>query len=171
MSEQAWEDFKAGIVSGAVYQKRVNEYFEFCVEEGKNRDDMASLLFYLTELHKDGDFAAKTLWTINSMICAWFVNVHNKNPVKDLLTIKASIKRWEKAEETKKATAFTAENISTFLKDAPNDHVYLPIKIATILGIYGFQRRAEMKNMIFENIKFNSDGILVEFDRVKTKDN
>ena len=113
---------------------------------------------YLIYLHAEDAYSAATLWSINSMLGAWFIQVHNiNNPIATLLTLKPLLKRWQTQEEQKKAHEFTRDDINRFLRDAPTTVVTLVQKLVIAIGIYGFQRRTEVTNLLFENFKFQPD--------------
>ena len=53
------------------------------------------------------------------------------------------LKKQSSGYRSKKSKILTGENVSTFLNEAP-DKVYLPIKVATIMGMAGGCRTVEL---------------------------
>eukprot|EP01038_Epipyxis_sp_PR26KG_P015728 gene15728-21291_t len=153
MENDRWTAYKNGIATGDKYQKRLDDYFEFCEDEELPSADVHTVEKYLIYLHAEDAYSAATLWSINSMLAP---------PQK--------IKRWQTQEEQKKTHEFTRDDINRFLRDAPTTEVTLvQKKLVIAIGIYGFQRRTEVTNLLFENFKFQPDCILVEFFRAKAK--
>lgn len=55
------------------------------------------------------------------------------------MTIYRLLAKWESEDNVKQAKVFTNDEIATFLNDAPNDHAYVPMKVALIFGIISFR--------------------------------
>ena len=86
MSEAKWDNYLRDIKSKATYIQRVDDYLTFCTEGPLDSVNPASLELYLESIHEE--YGGSTLWNINSMICAWFINRHNISPMKVPLTLK-----------------------------------------------------------------------------------
>jgi hypothetical protein len=69
-SLQRWEIYLSSLAktSRAAYAARVKEYMEWCGENSFDPYDANNVLKYLTHLHDEDIFCAKTLWSISSMI-------------------------------------------------------------------------------------------------------
>ena len=167
MSQQEWDNYVRDIASGKVYLARVTNYLEFCEESEIEDKAVGSLHSYLDMLHKDGLYCGTTLFSINSMICAWFIHRHNISPCKESLTLVPKLKRWLKEHEAVKAETFTLTEIQRFWADAPNNYVWLLKKAVCALAINGCMRRTEITALKLEELVFNADCILVRVYRAK----
>jgi hypothetical protein len=167
MSEQEWTNYVRDIASGAVYNKRVKHYHEYCEESTLENNLLGSLHSYLDFLHEEGLHCGSTMFGINSMICAWFIHRHNISPCKQSLTLVPKLKRWLKEHETVKAETFTLAEMQKFWTEAPDDHNWLLKKAILALGVNGCLRRTEIKTLKFENIVFDATCTLVTIYRAK----
>jgi hypothetical protein len=73
MSESAWSTFLSSISSAAVYKRAVEGYVSYCDLNELDSGDAKNIIIYITYLREEQDMAGKTLWSINSMICSYFV--------------------------------------------------------------------------------------------------
>jgi site-specific recombinase XerD len=156
-SQRRWDIFVEGLEanSRAVYNRRTKDYIYWCVDDGLNtRDptDAVSVLDYLNHLHESGSFCAKTLWTISSIISSWYETHHNHKVHEDLPLIRTKLKQWEKEDAVKKAKTFDKDEILHYLRDAPNDDIHHPQKVALIIAISGLERKSEVTMTSYENL-------------------
>ena len=66
----------------------------------------------------------------------------------------------------RRAKVFKTEEIAKFIKEAP-DNVYLLIEIATIFELTGVCRRADLTNIILDDIKNRGNYIIVKIKNSK----
>jgi len=157
-------------VSRNVYLKRVTEYKEYCAERELETNAITSLDHFLEYLHSEEvDLAASTLWTVASMCGTWFESVHGIKIYAACPLLKKKLKNWSKDEAQTKSAIFTKAEVSQFLTQAPNDDHTLWQKVAMILAINGFTRKAELLSIEFESLKFSADGtaLMVTVNRLK----
>jgi integrase len=167
---EALESF-FGTLAGAsreLYERSILEYFSFCAEEGLDRDIPASLLPFAELLREE--FVASTIWSKVSHVGAYFKVMHNVKSIHDCLPmLKSYLKQWTKEDDVKKSQVFTGEQLAYFWKNAPDDVEWLPIKVASALGIFGFERRSEIIETETSDLSFNPDGVLVKGLRRKKR--
>jgi hypothetical protein len=116
----------------------------WCKEMNFTAIDAESILKYITEMHENRTYSAKTLWTINSMIGTYYECFKHVRPHVELPLIAKVLKSWQKREPSKKSEIFEKEAIYKVLKDAPNDAFWLPRKVFLILAICGLLRKNEL---------------------------
>lgn len=170
-AQQRWEHFLETVkeTSRPVYQKRVEEYHNWCSEFDHRAFEAESLLTYMKHLHDEGIFMTSTLWSLVSIIGTYMECYNGKKPAAELPLIHQLLKNWQKTEDTKKAETFSKEEVFKFLNEAPDDDNYLVKKVVMIIAINCCQRKCEIAAMNFEDLKFNPDCILVEMYRAKDR--
>jgi site-specific recombinase XerD len=151
-SQERWEVFQSSLkdASRQVYLKRVEDYVEWCGSAHEEPIDpfyADNVRKYLVTLKETEDYAAKTLWTIYSMISSYYECHHNHKIHVDLPMIQTLLKNWEKEDEVKKAKSFTKEEIFSYLENAPSDDNHHVRKVAAIIAISGLLRRAELTEL------------------------
>lgn len=148
-SEVRWNIYLEGLSESSknAYVKRVGDYIVWCnIDENHIKDpvDAQTVYQYLVHLHSTENFCASTLWTLYSMISAYYEAHHNRKTHVDLPIIQTLLKQWEKEDRTRKAKAFSKEEIYRYLTGAPNDDFHHPRKVATVLAIHGLLRKVEL---------------------------
>lgn len=148
--ERRWSMYLEGLAEGsrAAYTRRIEEYRSFCDGErdGKVRDpkDGETVLQYVCMLHDADLYAAKSLWTIYSMVSSYYEAFHNRKAHCDVPMIVTKLKQWEKTEEVKKAASFEKRELDHYIADAPNDDTHHIRKVAMIIAIHGLLRKVEL---------------------------
>jgi len=161
--EPSFEDYLRTLsdTSAVVYKRRVRDYKSVCMDSDEQFDCAlpSTLNTYITFLKDEEDFAASTIWSINSAISAWFLSVHGIKVLEVVPILGRKLKQWSKTEEIKKAQTFSMEDINKLLEDAPNDSVWLQKKVAFVVGIYGFLRLGELDSVNFSDFAFKEHAI------------
>lgn len=127
-------------------EKYTVSYNMFMDWRSKNKTDSFSenvLLTYFDEMSKK--FKPTTLWSQYSMIKT-MLNVKNNVDIGNYGKLKLFLKRRSDGYKPKKSKVFTSEEITKFLKEAP-DNEYLLSKVILIMGILGACRRDEIYKM------------------------
>jgi hypothetical protein len=81
--------------------------------------------------------------------------------------LKDKLKQWEKKDTVKQSKVLTGEQIEKYWREAPDDHEHLPIKVGSMIAIYGFERRCELSKTEALDLKFNADALLCTTERTK----
>ncbi|XP_073963713.1 uncharacterized protein [Choristoneura fumiferana] len=100
-----------------------------------------------------------TLWAVYSMLKATLSAKKNIHIAK-YSNLTAFIKQQSRGYISQKSRVFTASEVETFLKEAP-DHIYLAMKVALIFGINGSCQIIEMINIRVADIQKHSDQMLI----------
>lgn len=80
----------------------------------------------------------------------------------------AFLKRQNDKYEPKKSKVLTMENVTKFLKEAPDD-TFLLMKVVLIFGLNGACRRAELCSLTSEDIEDSGTMLIVTLHDTKTK--
>lgn len=133
-----------------------DEYKKFCewlkeenIEVSQVVDDV--LLVYLSE--KSNNFKPSTLWSRFSMIKKC-LQVKENIDVSSFPKTMAFLKKQSTGYVPKKASVFTADQISKFMVTAP-DNTWLLDKVILILGIFGACRRDDLVHLSINDVKDN----------------
>ncbi|XP_073966826.1 uncharacterized protein isoform X2 [Choristoneura fumiferana] len=123
------------------------------------------LLAYFGELSKT--LKPSTLWGIYSMLKATLSSKNNVN-INSYKRLTSLLKRFSMGYKSKKSKVLTAENVDTFLMEAP-DLIYLAAKVVLIFGVNGACRAAELLNIKMGNIEYHNNMILINLPKTKSK--
>ncbi|XP_073964277.1 uncharacterized protein [Choristoneura fumiferana] len=136
-----------------IYLKAYESFMEWWTSVGAKNFSEPVLLAYFKEQAKKKQ--ASTLWVTYSMLRATLSANHNVliNGYPKLLMF---LKSQAKGHKSKKSNVFTAENVETFLEEAP-DEIYLVIKVGLVFGICGACRAAELIRIRPEDVQKHSD--------------
>ena len=64
----------------------------------------------------------------------------------------------EKNDRTKQAATFTGDQLVVYWRDAPDDQKHLPVKSASILAVFGLERKCECHDTKASNVELLSNG-------------
>lgn len=166
------------------YMDAYNKFIKWRTEQNTDSLDEEVFLAYFGEASKK--YAPSSLWATYSMLKSTIVCSHNVN-ISNYPRLLALLKRMNNGFESKRAETFSAEEIKSFLLNAP-DIEYLAIKVnfvrlcayfsrktltsfqaVTVLGICGACRGEELTNLMIENVIDNGTEIVVRIPDMKTK--
>lgn len=148
--------------SSLAYRKTLLNFEAYLAETGgvENEFNISSVTSWIRFLRLDSDLAASTLWSICSKLGPWFEAHGHPKPCENPL-LKKILKKYGTEDDVKKSRTLSSEDLDVFLKTAPNDDEYLPIKALLIAGhiyiiikinsssyIYGIFRRLWIKPQI-----------------------
>lgn len=148
------------------YEKAYNDFRSWCksknVADGYISENV--LVSYLE--HLSGRYSPSTLWSIFSMLKATLLRYDGKD-VRSYERVQLLLKRKSAHYKTKKSEVFSKENITEFLRRADDD-VFLDIKVAVLLGIFGACRKGELTSMKTKDITDYGDHLFVRIPVTKT---
>lgn len=111
--------------SSNVYLIRYNKFMKWRKDNGKQNFSEALFLEYFKHLNKN--YQASTLWTFYSIIRTMVLAKHNLD-IRGYLSLASYLKKVNKGYVAKKAKRLSAEQVYTFLQNAPNQQ-YLATKV------------------------------------------
>jgi integrase len=123
------------------------------------------LLTFLTE--QSATKAATTLWTMFSLIRKYMLlecsyDLGTSPRITDFL------KTLSRRHKKKKAPSFTRENLYQYLRTAPSEGRQLVCKLVLLTGFFAGLRSCELVALMWEDIVFANEGILVNIKFSKT---
>ena len=150
------------------YEKHLEIYQEWCSATGRTELLAESAYHFACDLHEKDIYCANTLWSVMSKIGLWFTCNGFQSPLTEFALLKKSLTSWKAKEATKKAKPFTLEELSAFIRDAPDDDNYLVMKVVFIIAVNGFLRKDELVSLLRENVVFKREYVSVKVFRKKT---
>lgn len=108
------------------YKKVYENFKTWQINKKTNSFSESVMLTYFDELSKK--YKSSTLWGIYSMLKATLNTEHNIN-IKNYTKLLTLLKRLSEGFQSKKSKVLTAENVESFLRDAP-DEVFLATKVS-----------------------------------------
>ncbi|KAJ6643351.1 hypothetical protein Bhyg_08311 [Pseudolycoriella hygida] len=146
------------------YEKTYANLKEWCVNKKiEVVDERALLVYFSIEL---AEYMPSTTISIYSMLKAT-LNFKDNVDISKFNKLKAALKLKGRGYNSKKSRVLTIGEIYRFLREAP-DNIYLAVKAALIVGVYGACRRKELCEMTIDNIKYIERGIQIDVPKVKT---
>ncbi|CAB3231274.1 unnamed protein product [Arctia plantaginis] len=88
--------------------------------------------------------------------------------IKNYSKLSSFLKRQFAGHKSKKSKVFTAQDVKTFINEAPDD-IYLAVKVVLILGITGACRGIEFTTITIENIEQQGQLLVIKLPNTKTK--
>lgn len=143
-------------ISKERYEKQYQHFENWRKEQGVTSLKEDVFLAYFLEL--SSKLKPNTLWSRYSMIKS-VLKLRENVDLSRYFKLTAYLKKKNVGLLPKKALVFTKEHISTFMQ-AP-DEMYLLIKVATIFGLAGACRRAELKDITIDNIQEKDTLVIV----------
>lgn len=140
------------------YEKQYAHFLSWCNEKGVKSFKEEVFLAYFADLSKV--LKANTLWSRYSMIKS-IVKIRQNIDISKFYKVTTFLKKKNIGCRPQKAEVFTKEDISKFMVTAP-DETYLMIKVATIFGLAGACRRAELTQITVDNIEDKGNLIMVK---------
>jgi site-specific recombinase XerD len=115
------------------YEKAIENYEDWCLEEEKNANEVISLLDYIVELREEDIYTANSLKGIVSKVSCWFKYNHNLNAYEKCPLLMDYINKWLKEDTTKQSLVFNGDDLAKFLNDENlPDETWLTIKVIVI---------------------------------------
>lgn len=150
--------------SKEMYNKWYQNFIDWINKNNINKINENIMLLYFDELSKL--YAPNSLWTIHSCIKKKLILEKNID-IKNYGKIIALLKSKNSIYKAKKAKVFTREDIDNYLRNA-DDKLCIREKLILIIAISGGMRCDELKNLKFEDIKINDDGLKIIINKSKT---
>jgi len=122
-------------------------------------------LAFLTEESKSK--AASTLWTIYSLVKKYLLHECTFD-IGSAPRISEFLKTLSRYHKKKKAPAFSRDDLFRFLRETPSTGRELVEKLVVLTGFYGGLRSCELVALIWSDIVFSAEGVLVNISRSKT---
>lgn len=120
--------------SKETYMKTYDAFNTWKTAKGAKSVSESVLLVYFQ--HLSSTKKPSSLWCIYSMLKSTISIKHNVE-IKNYTKLLSFLKRKSEGHRAKKSKVFTAQNIETFLNEAP-DHNFLAVKVSTYLCTYLF---------------------------------
>lgn len=96
------------------------------------------------------------------------IQINENTDISQYKKLIAFLKRQNDSYEAKKSKVLTMENVTQFLKEAPDD-TFLLIKVVLMFGLNGACRRAELCSLTVEDIEDTGTMLVVTLHDTKTK--
>lgn len=135
--------------SAKKYSDWASSFDEFRNTAEQSEVPLAQCVLNFFESCHEGGYSTSSLWSASSALKSFLLIKHSFKLDDQAPLLKRLFKNWETDEEVEQSAVFTPEQVEKFLKDAPNDSVYLPIKFAMIISIYGSLRIQELTDFTF----------------------
>lgn len=169
-----WEQYLNNAVSDSSrsrYEQVVRDFQRHMNEQRKEESDLEALAAYLEQIHnREGGYAATTMRSIICILATYFVHVYGILLSKAKPIIYSMLRGWKKQHKVVKSKVLSVEETDRFLYYAPNDSVYLPMKVGAIMSYYGLLRKSELIAIEFEDIQFDGMNCVVKTTRLKQSD-
>ena len=118
-------------ISKERYLKTYNEFMKWRTEKRVKSLSETVFLTYFSELSKK--LQPSSLWCIYSMLKATMSTKHDIN-IKNFSKLSSFLKRQSAGHKSKKSKVFTAQDVKTFINEAPDD-IYLAMKVRKITNL------------------------------------
>ena len=139
------------------YEKQYEHFVSWCEAKKVKAPKEEVLLAYFLEMSKL--WKPNTLWSRYSMLKS-VLKVKKDLDISKYYKVTAYIKRQNVGFRAKKAKVFTQEDITKFMKEAP-DEIYLLIKVVIIFGLAGACRCEELTKLTIDDIDDKGNVIIV----------
>lgn len=123
------------------------------------------LLAYFNEFSMK--FKPSTMWSVYSMLKSTLLN-NNKVDISKYSQLLAFLKEKADGFQSRKTEVFTAEQVNTFLVEAP-DSKYLAMKAVLVFGLVGACTGNEITNVKTDYVKDKGNEFIVSIPDTKTK--
>ena len=143
-----------------VYERSHLQYVIYCEDNGVEVG-LPSLKAYFEYLHDEKKYAAKTLWTVLSHLRRLFeyavLGEDGKGIMlkRDCPELEHFLKQWQKKEVIKSSAVFTKAEFEQVLLMPADTPEMLLRQTALVIGVFGVLRRAELKELRFQDIRFS----------------
>lgn len=146
------------IKSKEKYNKQYDDFQNWCHNKGTNSTKEEVFLAYFAHLSKI--FQPNTLWSKYSMLKS-VLKIKINLDLSQYYKLTSFLKKQNVGYRPKKSKIFDKNDISKFMKEAP-DETYLLIKVATIFGLAGACRRDELCKIMIDDIEDKGNLIAVK---------
>ncbi|KAJ8914726.1 hypothetical protein NQ315_017436 [Exocentrus adspersus] len=140
------------------YEQQYKHFESWCNEKKVKSLKEEVFLAYFADLSQV--MKPNTLWSHYSMIKS-ACKIEKNLDISKFYKITNFLKKKNVGFRPQKAADFTKEDISKFMLTAP-DETYLMIKVATIFGLAGACRRAELSQITIDNIEYKGNLVVVK---------
>ena len=161
MAEQARLDLQAE--STAYSYKRYVGLYEAYRAEGQHSEDL--LLRFLVK--QSEGMVASSLWTVFSHIKKYLL-LECSLDIGRAPRITEYLKTLSKFHKKRKAPSFTREEVFDYLRRATNVGKDLLNKVVLLAGFYGGMRCCELAALLWEDVAFAAEGVLIKIRFSKT---
>ena len=156
--KMAWETYLKSL--GESSRPKYERWIQLFQEHQDSYDDQSTfesrIINFFENLHNEG-YAAKTIWSIYSIVKSYLQTTKSFHIEDQIPQLTRLIINWGKKEEVKKSKTFSQDEVKRFTTDAPDDYIYLPMKVALIIGLHGVLRVSELVDLDFNNIQVRYD--------------
>ncbi|XP_073941147.1 uncharacterized protein [Choristoneura fumiferana] len=139
------------------YLKAYDNFIKWRASKRVKSFSESVLLVYFQELSKT--LQPSTLWSVYSMLKAT-MSIKNNVQINLYTKLTTFLKRFAEGHKSKKSKVLTAQNIETFLNEAPDYH-FLLLKVVLVFGLSGACRGKELLTLTVDNIQKHSDELLL----------
>lgn len=145
------------------YEKQFKHFENWCNNKGTKSFKEEVFLAYFADLRKS--YQPNTLWSKYSMLKS-VLKVNKNLDLSLYYKLTSYIKKENVGYRPKKSKIFEKDDISRFIKEAP-DEIYLLIKVATIFGLAGACRREELSKIMIDDIEDKENLVIVKISDSK----
>ena len=138
--------------SAKKYKNWVDSFEEFRNKPEQKDVALAQNILDLFESCHEGGYATSSLWSASSALKSYLLIKHSFKMDDQTPLLKRLFKNWETEDVVQQSAVFTPEEIEAYLQNAANDPTNLPIKVATIVGIFGSLRIQEITDFTFQQL-------------------
>jgi len=159
--------------SRSFYAKSWESFLDFYCDRKEEFESRApseeEVIDYFTHLRIDLKRASSSLWTVYSMLNAFFKGKYEK-PLQQYANLTVLMKSYD-TDVKQTATLFSLDQIEQFLtKEGLNSPYWMMRKAVVLLAYFGGLKVIELADLKIENITSDSvNGILVKFKRSNEK--
>lgn len=144
------------------YRRYVGQYEEFRAGEEHSEDLLLRFLVKQSE-----NMAPTSLWTIFSHVKKYLL-LECKLNIGCTQRITGYLKTLARFHKKKKAPSFSREDLFEYLRRAESQGRHLINKLVLLIGFYGGMRCCEIVSLMWEDVVFASEGILIMIRFSKT---
>jgi len=167
-SETAWKGYLSTLAKASAkkYQDWVNGINEW-IANNPTLPLEQNISDYFESCHDHG-YSTASLWSAASIFKTYFKCKHSQmNWDSEMMLLTRKLKNWEKAETIKQSKVFTKDQLDEFLRSAPSDDKYLPMKAAAIVSTFGLLCGQELVDFKFDDLKVQGEIRVAKVMRVK----
>lgn len=147
--------------SAAIYQAAYNTFFEwFLAQPGVDEQTKVSESFLVA--YFDKQISAASVWSYHSRLKELLLE-HHKIDISKLSSLQNLLKRKAAEHAPKKATTFSLEELTTYLKDFQRTDATFIDKIAVLFSLAGGLRLDELTNLTRNSVVADEQGFLKVF--------
>lgn len=149
-SDENWKTYLNSLAPTSA--KKYSEWCESFEEwTNEHRDETLSqnILDYFESCHDHG-YSTSTLWSAASIFKTYLRIKFSFDMENQVPLLFRKLKNWQTDESTTQSSVFTKDQLDNFIRSAPSDNHFLPIKACAIISTFGLLRNQEQVEFIWQ---------------------